>query len=37
MAREGVSIAGIARKSLEDKTGKKVISADKHRLKSGRK
>ena len=33
VAREGGSIAGIARKSLENKTGKKVINADNYRLK----
>lgn len=37
VAREGGSIAGRARKSLENKTGKKVISADNYRLKSGKK
>ncbi len=36
VAREGGSIAGIARKSLENKTGKKVINADNYRLKGGK-
>jgi len=37
VAREGGLIAGIARKSLENKTGKKVINGDNYRLKSGKK
>ncbi len=36
VAREGGSIAGVARKSIESKTGKKVINSDNYRLRSGK-
>ena len=37
VAREGGSVAGLARKSIESKTGKKVINSDSYRLKLNRK
>ena len=36
VAREGGSIAGVARKSIESKTGKKVINSNNYRLRSGK-